>query len=409
MRIHLRAQIGILLFGLGVSNIGDFIYLVALNIFVLMKTHSPVVVAGIWVIPKISALLVGPWAGSISDRLSLRKQLIVLEFTRAILVGVLPFVSSIKLLFVVLFLLGICSTFFGNTFLPYQTHLIPKESRKQVNSIASLLRSGAVVIGPAISGFLLAHSQTSFAILLNASSFLVSAITMCLLPEFPVEKTAVGRPNTWSLVRSDWKDVIQILRRNKLFTTLFCFNACSILFAITADSQEVVFAQEALHLGTLGFGMMVTAAGVGFIAGAFLLSVGGKYIPSKWLIGIGFPLFAIGYFIYANSYSFWWAVTGLIILGIFNSSVNVGFTTFTQYALPVNFMGRVNNILGLPQQVLQIVFMLSGGFLVHTIGIRALMISMTIALCVIAFGVAIVVFSSKHQREFLELEYSHSQ
>lgn len=138
---------GIFVSGVGISAIGDFIYLVAVNILVLDQTHSASAVAGLWVVSRIAAFIVGPWVGSITDRFSRRKQLIGIEFARAVLIGVLPLLSHLASIYALLFLLGVGSTFFGSLFLPYQTLLIPEDSRKQVNSIVSTLRYSAFLTG----------------------------------------------------------------------------------------------------------------------------------------------------------------------------------------------------------------------------------------------------------------------
>lgn len=44
---RLNVFVFLLLFGIGVSSIGDFIYLVALNVFILKQTESALAVAGI--------------------------------------------------------------------------------------------------------------------------------------------------------------------------------------------------------------------------------------------------------------------------------------------------------------------------------------------------------------------------
>jgi MFS family permease len=342
--------------------------------------------------------LVGAWAGSITDRLSLRKQLIVLELSRSILVGILPFLSRIELIYCVLFFLGVCTTFFGNAFLPYQTRIVPQDKRHRVNSISTMLRSGAKLLGPALSGLLLAQGQTNVAIWINAVSFLVSGITMMLLPEFSTKQEAKGHEHTswWKSLHLDWREAFHILRKNRLFTSLYCLITCSNILGGTADSQEVVFAQEALHLGQFGFGMMVTAAGVGYVAGSFLMSILGRRIPTSWLIGTGFLLSGTGYLIYSLSHRFWWAVTGLIILGVFHSAGSVGFTTFTQNVLPISYMGRVNNVFLPPQQIIQVVFMLFGGVVVSHFGIRPFMIAMTVSMCVISTIIVCILIIQKN-------------
>ncbi len=58
---------------------GDFMYLVAINIWVLDKTASAAAVAGLWVVSRFAAPSLGPWAGSVSDPLPRRTQLIAIE------------------------------------------------------------------------------------------------------------------------------------------------------------------------------------------------------------------------------------------------------------------------------------------------------------------------------------------
>jgi hypothetical protein len=86
----------------GVSSIGEFIYLVTINVFVLDKTHSASAVAGLWVVSRVASLLI----------------------------AILPLFSHIYPIYGIPFLLGVCTPLFGNVFLPYRTMLIPPEHRK---------------------------------------------------------------------------------------------------------------------------------------------------------------------------------------------------------------------------------------------------------------------------------------
>ena len=374
--------------GVGVSSIGDFMYLVAINILVLDKTRSAAAVAGLWVVSRFAALLVGPWAGSVSDRLPRRTQLIAIETTRALLVGLLPLCSHIALIYAVLFLLGVCSTFFGSAFLPYQTMLIPQERRKRVNSLTSMFRHSAFLVGPALAGVLLQRGDASLPLWLDAVSFLVSGLTLFLLPEFPVSTARSNSKNPWLLVRMDWRNALQFLQSDGLFTVLFGLTAIISTLALTADSQEVVFARQALHLGRFGYGMMVVAAGVGFVSGSLVLSVFAKRMATSWLLGVGMLCETVGYVIYALAHSFWWAVGGLVVLGLFGSAANLGFMTYRQHAVPISHVGRLNNVTGPPQQVLNIAFILGGGALANAYGVRALMLGMTIPMCAAGLVVA---------------------
>jgi len=388
---------GIFVTGIAISAIGDFIYLVAINVFVLDQTHSATAVAGLWVVSRIAALIVGPWVGSITDRFSRRKQLIGVEFTRAVLLGVLPLLSHLASIYAILFLLGVGSTFFGSLFLPYQTLLVPEDSRKRVNSIVSILRYSAFLTGPAIAGVLLIHGHAPIPLWLDSVSFLASAMSFILLPELGTPQASMERKHPWRTVLTDWKTAFQFLSENRLFTVLFSLNALIGIFALTADTQEVVFARQALHLGQLGYGMMVTSAGIGFVSGSVLLSFISERLSTTWLLGIGTLLNAFGYLLYALAHSFWAAVVGLIILGLFGSSASVGFTTYTQNVMPVSHMGRINSVVGPPQQLLNIAFILLGGFVATWLGVRSLMVGMTTLMSLVALVIVFLAFLPSNQ------------
>lgn len=399
---------GIFVSGVGISAIGDFIYLVTINVFVLDQTHSASAVAGLWVVSRIAALIVGPWVGSITDRFSRRKQLIGVELTRAVLIGVLPLLPHLASIYAILFLLGVCSTFFGSLFLPYQTLLVPEEFRKRVNSIVSTLRYSAFLTGPAIAGVLLIHGNPSIPLWLDSVSFLASAMSFILLPELGTPQASTERKHPWRAVFKDWQTAFQFLSENRLFTVLFSLNALIGIFALTADTEEVVFARQALHLGQLGYGMMVTSAGIGFVSGSLLLSVISNRLSTTWLLGIGTLLSAVGYLLYSLAHSFWAAVIGLIILGLFGSSASVGFTTYTQKVMPVSHMGRINSVVGPPQQLLNIVFILLGGFVATWLGVRSVMVGMTTLMSLAALIIVFLAFLPSNQPQMNDSASNHA-
>ncbi|KUO96518.1 hypothetical protein ATW55_01295 [Ferroacidibacillus organovorans] len=379
----LRRFIIILGSGVGVSSIGDFMYLVAINILVIDTTHSAAAVAGLWAVSRIAALLVGPWAGSVTDRLSKRRLLILIELIliepiRAALIASLPFAPTLAWIYVILFCLGICGTFFGNAFLPYQTRLIPDVARKRFNALTSTLRYSAFVTGPALAGLLMIRGNPVLPLEIDAVSFLLSALSFLLLPRVEEGSGAPKRSGVWRVVVADWREAFAILRANRRFFILFALNAAIGVFALTADTQEVVFARQALHLGQLGYSMLVEFAGVGFVAGSLIMMILSKRAKLSWLISSGRLLHVAGYLLFALAHSFWLAAFGLIVLGIFGSAASVGFTTYTQAMIPTSHMGRVNNVMTPPLQVMNLLFILLGGAAATAFGVRSVMVCMAL-------------------------------
>lgn len=72
----------LLLFGIGTSNIGDWIYLIALNVMMLDMPNSPLAVSGLYMIKPLAALCTNIWSGSLIDRMNKRKLMMFLDWMR---------------------------------------------------------------------------------------------------------------------------------------------------------------------------------------------------------------------------------------------------------------------------------------------------------------------------------------
>lgn len=62
----------LLLFGIGISNVGQWIYLIALNLIVLDQTGSPLAVSILYILKPMAAIFTNGWAGSLIDRINQR-------------------------------------------------------------------------------------------------------------------------------------------------------------------------------------------------------------------------------------------------------------------------------------------------------------------------------------------------
>ncbi|WP_349409877.1 MFS transporter [Pseudalkalibacillus sp. SCS-8] len=142
------------------------------------------------------------------------------------------------------------------------------------------------------------------------------------------------------------------------------------IVALGMDAQEVVFTQQVLGLSETDYGLLISITGIGSIVGAFTVSILANKLSIKMLMGIGYMMVAVGYLIYAFSFSFWSVAIGFIILGFFNAYSNTGFMTFYQNNVPVKMMGRITSVYGSIQSVFQILFILMIGFTGELIPLR---------------------------------------
>ncbi|UHA58561.1 MFS transporter [Metabacillus litoralis] len=345
----------ILLLGIGVSNLGEWIYFISLNLIVLDMTGSPLAVSGLYIIKPLATLFTNFWAGSIIDRLNKRKLMVFLDIFRAVFIALLPFMSSIAQIYLVVFIISMASSMFSPTSMTYITKLIPQEQRKQFNSLHSLVTSGAFLIGPAVAGLLFFIGTPIFAIYTNAIALFISGMITLLLPDIE-KQTVISSTNnklSMEIIKRDWYAVVEFSRGSSYIMMIyFLFSCVMVIMASAIDSLEAAFAKEVLFLSDSEYGFLVTIAGAGILVGALINSLAVKKLRTSFLIGLGSVLVSTGYMIYASSSSFIIAALGFFILAFFIAYANTGFLTFYQNNIPVDVMGRIGSAYSLIQAIL---------------------------------------------------------
>ncbi|WP_262481717.1 MFS transporter [Bacillus sp. CH30_1T] len=383
---------------MGISTLGDFIYLVAINVLVLKLTGSAAAVAGLWIIGPIASMLTKFWSGSIIDRLNIRRIMIVTDIIRATLVAIIPFFSSIWLIYVCLFFLSVSKAFFEPAAITYITNVVPEKGRKQFNSFRSLITSSAFLIGPAISGALLLITSVNISIWINAFSFVISAILVYLLPNVNTEIDVTVPKINLNILKSDWKEVFKFSQSSLFIVKVYFLAQFFMIVALGMDAQEVVFTQKVLNLSETEYGLLISLTGVGSILGATTVSIVAKKLSIRVLISLGYFMVSVGYLVYAFSFSFWSVAIGFMILGFFNSFSGTGFMTFYQNNVPIKMMGRISSIYGIFQSFLQVIFILLIGFTGDIIPVRySIIAASTLMLVISIWQIRLVLMPSKSE------------
>lgn len=383
----------ILLIGIGVSNVGGWIYFIALNLIVLDMTDSPLAVSVLYIIKPLASLVTNFWAGSMIDRINKRKLMVFLDLFRAVFIAFLPFMSSISLIYLVVFIINMASSMFGPTSMIYITKLIPKEKRKQFNSLHSLVTSGAFLIGPAVAGLLFFIGTPIFAIYINALALFISGIITLLMPNIEKQKVASSPKNRLSIavIKNDWISVVEFSRRSRYIMLIyFLFSCVMVVMASAVDSLEAAFTKEVLFLSDSEYGFLVTIAGAGIIVGSIINSLIIKKLETSLLIGLGTVFVSTGYMIYAFSNTFIVAAIGFFILAFFIAYANTGFLTFYQNNIPVDVMGRIGSVYSLIQAILVITITSIMGVAaqitsIETVVILGVLIMMILSIILCAF------------------------
>ncbi|MDA2246322.1 MFS transporter [Bacillus thuringiensis] len=381
----------LLLSGVGIANLGAWIYLIALNVLVYNMGGSALAVATLYVIKPLATLFTNAWSGSMIDRLNKRKLMIHLDIYRALFIAILPLLPSLWIVYVFVFFISMASAIYEPTAMTYMTKLIPVEQRQRFNSLRTLIGSGASLIGPAVAGGLLIAGTPEFAIYMNAIAFLLSGFITLLLPNLDKKEASDTTSNTLSLtvLKKDWNTVINFSRKHVYVVCVYFLFQSMFVLATATDSLELSFAKEVLLLTDSEYGFLVSIAGAGFILGAITNTILSKKLAPSFLIGIGSLFIAIGYLIYAFSNIFLIAAIGFFILSFSMAYANTGFYTFYQNNVPVHIMGRIGSIYGLVIALVTIFITILSGVATQFISIQLvvivgslIMLFITIVLCV---------------------------
>jgi len=381
----------LLLFGIGISNLGAWIYLIALNLIVLDMTGSPLAVSVLYILIPIAALCTNFWSGSFIDRLNKRNLMIFLDLIRALFIFLLPFMDSLVLIYLWVFIINIASAIFEPTSMVYMTKLISKTERQRFNALRNFINSSGFILGPSIAGFLFIVGSPYLAIQLNSLALCMSAIIIFLLPNLELKaETVISEKVSMRVIKNDWREMLSFSKSNMHITLVYVLFSGMTVFMTALDSLEASFATTVLSLSESAYGFLVSIAGIGIIIGSLTNALFASRLKTNILIGFGAIFTPIGYLIFAYSHDFIWASIGFFTLTFALSFANTGFLTFYQNNVPVDIMGRFSSVLGVLEALLIIMLTAIVGIFSELYEIRFTYIIGSFAFLVLGFVVNLV-------------------
>ena len=394
-----RWHAGILLFGIGISALGNQIFLVTLNLWVLDRTHSALAVAGLWMISPLSGLLLGTITGSLADHRDRRNSLVTANVINAFLIGVIPILSHIRWIYGILFVTEGLQGLFTAAMASYYRLLVSQDRLAQFNAIRGSLAYGAITLGPAVAGLLLAMSRPRTAIWIDSATFLASALTLLLLPSRnPV--FGITKSNSQGQWRSDLVYVGTFLRRRPMILSILAGFYGLVVFGSTAASQEVVFIRNVLHLSQENYGLLMSLSGVGYVIGSGLFYVFHKRWSVRLVLGTSVSLSAASYLWFARSHDLLGATLSLMFLGVFQSIANVGFSTFLQQVIPIEAIGRISGTTMAVTNGATVLAIFGGGLFTRMAGIRLMMTTAAVSALLSGLWLSAMCLGPGHQKRW---------
>jgi len=365
--LHRRADFRRLFLAHAVSRSGDAFNTVALVILVFRLTGSGLGVAATVAFEVLPVLLLGPALGLAVDRRPRRRLMVTADLGRAALAALLATAhGSLIVAYLVAFGLATWSQLFN----PAASSLVPEvvdgDELVDANTALWTVAVAAQVVLAPLAGLLIAVAGVGPAFLINAASFLVSALLLRGLEAGRAPASGAVRVRTWAAVAGG----LSAVRANPLLARMAVVQVLAAASAGATGALLVVLASEWLGLGSSGFGLLLAAIGVGAVTGPLVLR---RFIkPSRrlWLFG-PFALRGVVDISRAAVASPVVAAPALAAYGLGTSSGMVAFQSTLQHEAAPDVRGRVFALFDVLWQSARLLSLGAGGLLADALGVRA--------------------------------------
>lgn len=341
--LQLRPKFRYLWLAQVISLTGDWFNTIASVIIVNRYAASGLAVGGLFIARALPPFLLGPVAGVVADRFDRRKVLILSDVLRAGIVLCFLLVDRperLWLLYVLTVLQFSVSTFFEPARAALVPALVENHELLKANTLSSVTWSAMLTLGGAIGGLTASLFGVRVSLIVDAFSFLVSAILVLSI-------TGQFHSNAIHAMESGWKNFVDGLHYVQKNLDIGLVTLVKALGQV--GSFDIISALYAAHVfrqgqeGATTLGLMFTAFGVGAVIGPLIANRFGDS-SAVWLrraILGGFVCMPLAWLIVGVAPSLPIALLGCILRGI-GGSINWTYSdVLLQMSVPDHYLGRV--------------------------------------------------------------------
>jgi len=327
-----------------ISLIGTWMQQTAMSWFVYEITNSKFLLGAVAAIGSAPMMLFSIWGGSLADLYPKRSILVATQTAQMICAfllaaGVWAGFANATFIVVIAGLNGIAMGFDMPARQAFTVEMTSREDLLNAISLNSSIVNGARVVGPSLAGLMIGAVGTAACFLFNGLSFIavIAGLLMMRLPGFErkIDIASAGE--------HAWNGILYSIKHQRVRTILLLFLAVGI-FGWSYMVIMPAFARDVLGRGADGYGILMSASGVGALVGALMVATfGHRFTPRKLALG-GVWLFSAALLAFSFTRNFHLALGFLFFAGcgmlLFFSTTN----TVLQTIVPDEMRGRVMGI-----------------------------------------------------------------
>jgi MFS family permease len=352
-----------------ISLIGTWMQSVAQSWLVYRLTGSALLLGSVGFASQVPVFLFAPLGGIAADRFNRRHIVISTQVAAMLLALILALLTlsheidhRVWIIFVLAALLGVVNAFDIPGRQSFLVDMVGREDLMNAIALNSSMFNGARVIGPAIAGILVAKIGEGWCFFANAVSYIAVIIGLLLMRVHSPVRVAMASPLEHMM--EGFRFVNQTAPIRALLLLLGLVSLVGMPYVVLMP----IFADQILHGGARGLGILMGATGVGALLGALTLAFreGVKGL-GRWVAwccaGFGTSLV-----IFAMSRTFWVSVILLLPVGYTMMLQMACSNTLIQVMVPDALRGRVMAVYSMMFMGMAPIGALFGGALADRLG-----------------------------------------
>lgn len=325
-----------------ISLIGTWMDTVAEAWLVYRLSHSPLLLGVAAFASQIPVFLLAPIGGLIADRYDRRKILIwtqALSMVQAMILAILTLTHVVTIWHVIVLAagLGIVNAIDMPTRQAFVVDLVSRDDLMNAIALNSSMFNGARVIGPAVAGIIVAAIGEGWCFFANSVSYIAVIAGLWMMTNGPSAYPRAAHEGALLQIKEGFRFVMG----EKPVRALLSLLAVVSLFGMSYSVLMPVFADQVLHAGPRGLGLLMGCAGIGALGGAISLALK-KEVKGlgRWIV-LGACGFGVALIIFGQSRMTWLSCAVLLGAGYAMMVQMSSSNTLIQSMVPNHLRGRV--------------------------------------------------------------------
>src|SRR4051812_41760437 len=326
-----------------ISLIGTWMQTVAESWLVYRLTGSALLLGKTAFASQIPVFLLSPLGGIVADRFNRHRIIMATQTCAMILAGTYAVLTlthriTVTEIIIIAMGLGVVNAFDLPARQAFIVEMVGREDLINAIALNSSMFNGARIIGPAVAGLLVAAIGEGWCFAANSISYIGVLSGLLMMRVYPHEKKK-NKPALEAV-----REGFSFVRHTPPILALLMLLGLISLVAMPYSVLMPIFAEEILHSGARGLGMLMGATGMGaLIAALSLASRTGVKGLGTWVsrasLFFGFTLMGFAYSRY-----FWLSIAILVCLGFTMMMQMTASNTLIQSMVPDRLRGRVMSV-----------------------------------------------------------------